>query len=710
MNTTDNFRKLWDAGYHRLVPVVPPKAELHERSSLHARLAAGDDSRGKAPGILKDGKWRGMNFVAMESHEEDLPRWGESGASVGIKTGDGLVALDIDTTDRASAEQLYTLAAEILGPAAVRFGRKPKCLMLYEAPTDTTYQQVVFSTPTEDAARVELLSEGRQFVAQGMHPVTGKPYAWPQGIPRRDQLTRVTQEQIERFMQEAASKLPNARRGAERGTAEAPDQETLKAPDWETLEKTVEAIPNTSALFPERDDYVAVAYAIKAAAPDGYEHAALDLFLDWCERWQDGENDQTIAMNDWGRAKPPFRTGFSFLRSRAVNLFFEPVSPQEADVAADMFKEAAKQDIGPRKLKFLFRDDIRNRKAPPFMIKRHVPAQSVGFLYSEPGCGKTFMALDMSLHIAYGRQEWHGDALTYKEGSWVVYLSQEGVGQFDKRISAWEKSNLLPADGQCRLALTEESLNFMQEADVKAVIDSVKNLSVDNIAMIVVDTVSRVLPGADENLQKDMTLFVKACDALKAEFGCVVMGVHHAGKGGGGLRGSSVLKGAGDFVFSLEKSKHNPMFRTLHCEKQKDAKDGWNESYAMNVVHLDPKPDQGDDEDNESVVLKRVIGGPGTEETAPALTASMLDLIDAAWAAGKPLSKHPRAKDRFGPRVLHIEFGISAEQASAALELWEQTGQIVHDVRDIRSKMSGYRVVRDDNAPDDAFDEAPIFG
>lgn len=701
MNTTDSFRKLWDAGYHRLVPVVPPKAELHERSSLHARLAAGDDSRGKAPGILKDGKWRGMNFVAMESHEEDLPRWGESGASVGIKTGEGLVALDIDTTDRASAEQLYTLAAEILGPAAVRFGRKPKCLMLYEAPTDTTYQQVVFSTPTEDAARVELLSEGRQFVAQGMHPVTGKPYAWPQGIPRRDQLTRVTQEQIERFMQEAASKLPNARRGAERGTAEAPDQETLKAPDWETLEKTVEAIPNTSALFPERDDYVAVAYAIKAAAPDGYEHAALDLFLDWCERWQDGENDQTIAMNDWGRAKPPFRTGFSFLRSRAVNLFFEPVSPQEADVAADMFKEAAKQDSGPRKLEILFRDDIRNLTAPQFLIERHIPEQSMGFLYGAPGCGKSFMALDIGMHIAYGRQEWHEDPIAAKKDGWVIYLAREGSAGFRSRIQAWENQHLLPEGRNCRFALIRENLNFMQQQDVTAIVETVRSAGLNNIDMIVVDTVSRVLPGADENLQKEMTLFVKACDALQNAFDCVVLGVHHSGKSGD-MRGSSVLKGAGDFVFKLEKSKHNAKFVSLHCEKQKDAEDGWTDTYVLNTVPVG--------EERSSLVPERVQGGPEADELNPAVADLLLARIDAAWAEGKPLSKAPQAKGRYAPQVLSSAFGIAADLVKQALEMWEQTGQIVHEEVDANTHMKGFRVVRDVSGADEEPAKSSIFG
>ena len=51
-------------------------------------------------------------------------------------------------------------------------------------------------------------------------------------------------------------------------------------------------------------------------------------------------------------------------------------------------------------------------------------------------------------------------------------------------------------------------------ATVQAIADEV-----GPIAAVFVDTVSRVLPGAEENLQKDMTLFVKACDAVRERFG-----------------------------------------------------------------------------------------------------------------------------------------------------------------------------------------------
>jgi hypothetical protein len=94
-----------------------------------------------------------------------------------------------------------------------------------------------------------------------------------------------------------------------------------------------------------------------------------------------------------------------------------------------------------------------------------------------------------------------------------------------------------------------------------------------------VDTVSRALPGADENLQKDMTLFVSACDALRGALGGGVLGVHHAGKSGD-MRGSTVLLGAGDYVLRLDREEGERV-GFLRCEKQKDGPDGWQDAYRF---------------------------------------------------------------------------------------------------------------------------------
>ncbi|MDV2964549.1 AAA family ATPase [Nitratireductor aquimarinus] len=704
MNTLDGFRKLWAAGYHRLVPVVPPKAELHERSSLYARLAAGDDSRGKAPGTCgEDGKWRGVNFVRIEAQESDLDKWGRNGASVGVKTGDGLIAVDIDTTNRQAAEKLYTLAAEILGPAAVRFGRKPKCLLLYEAPKDTRYQQVVFSTETEDKARVELLAEGRQFVAHGIHPVTGGPYTWPRGIPNRDRLTPVTADQIERFFEEARAKLPNAKRSAEKAAADAPEQEDLKAPDWETLERTVENIRNTDALFPEREHYVALAYAIKGAAPEGYELAARDLFLDWCERWEDGTNDPEIALADWERAKPPFRTGFSTLQCLEAYRLLQPVDKQE--IADQLSINEMFQQEKPKSFATLLKiQDIFDLPDPTFLIDRYLPDTGFGILFGDPGSGKSFMALDMALHIAFGKQDWHGDKILPRRGGRVLYIAGEGAPGYKTRIKAWMAQNLTPEEARQdpNIRFIVKPINFMQEQDIKALLDAVKREEdFGEIDLIVVDTVSRAIPGADENLQKDMTIFINACDQVRYVTGALVLGVHHTAKAGG-MRGSSVFDGQGDVILQMEKKKGATVGRLL-CYKMKDGPDGWSDTYRFNMIDLP--------NGQTSLAPERVDASenPDNETVTPALQQQILDAMDEAWSAGKPWSDKPQSKDRFAGRIVASRFGVSAVTAMQCVELWMQQGLVEMQVFDKRSGQKGLRVTGRIVRNEGQFEEESIF-
>jgi hypothetical protein len=45
--TLSTFEAFWRLGYRRLVPVVPPAAEISERSSLFKRIGTSQDGRGK---------------------------------------------------------------------------------------------------------------------------------------------------------------------------------------------------------------------------------------------------------------------------------------------------------------------------------------------------------------------------------------------------------------------------------------------------------------------------------------------------------------------------------------------------------------------------------------------------------------------------------------------------------------------------------------
>lgn len=280
---------------------------------------------------------------------------------------------------------------------------------------------------------------------------------------------------------------------------------------------------------------------------------------------------------------------------------------------------------------------------------------------------------------AYG--QWNDDPIKANETPKVLYIAAEGSYGFRDRVDAWEKRH--GREVTKSFLMIERTINFMSSKDITRLRNTVRRNGTA-FDLVVVDTVSRALPGADENLQKDMTLFVAACEAVKRLTGGAVLGVHHAGKNGD-MRGSTVLLGAGDFVFRIDR-KPGHMIGSLYCEKQKDAPDGWSEPYAFETVDIDGK--------RNSLVPVRCLEtmGPDSELT-PNVTTTILKAIDGAWQSGEPWSMAPQSKDRFAVRRIVNEYGFKAEQAEEMVRVWVSSGLLAVDIVDPKSKRKGLRVV-----------------
>ena len=56
--------------------------------------------------------------------------------------------------------------------------------------------------------------------------------------------------------------------------------------------------------------------AIRAAAGDEAEEG-FEIFLEWCTRWRDGENDPETVRKDWRGLYPPFAVGWDWIAATA---------------------------------------------------------------------------------------------------------------------------------------------------------------------------------------------------------------------------------------------------------------------------------------------------------------------------------------------------------------------------------------------------------
>jgi len=179
--------------------------------------------------------------------------------------------------------------------------------------------------------------------------------------------------------------------------------------------------------------------------------------------------------------------------------------------------------------------DIRPSLISNYLIKGVVYRETNVLMIGDSGAGKTFLAVDMSLCVAAGLP-WRGRKT--KRGL-VIYCAAEAGASIARRVEAWRLNHqVFDAD----FAVRTLPLNLLDQAGAAKLIDLCAQVARERgpISMIVVDTVSRSMPGADENSAETMTEYVRVCDSLRAATGAAVVLVHHKGKDSSrGARGHS---------------------------------------------------------------------------------------------------------------------------------------------------------------------------
>ena len=220
---------------------------------------------------------------------------------------------------------------------------------------------------------------------------------------------------------------------------------------------------------------------------------------------------------------------------------------------------------------------LRNMPPVEWLVDGWLTKHGFAVLYGEPGAGKSFLAIDMALSLAYGKA-WH-DCATQRGA--VLYIAGEGVGGLGKRIKAWQAHYQLTADVPFFVLPT--AVRFREPEDVERLLRTIDSLDT-KFSAVFVDTVARALLGGDENSATDMGLFVDACEVVKRHCECAVVAIHHSGKDAArGMRGSTALLGAVDT--SIRVSKLEDVV-TMATEKQKDAEAAPDQAFNMMPVAL----------------------------------------------------------------------------------------------------------------------------
>lgn len=225
-------------------------------------------------------------------------------------------------------------------------------------------------------------------------------------------------------------------------------------------------------------------------------------------------------------------------------------------------------------------DYADNVQDPTWLIPNMIPAHGIGMLYGESGSYKSFLALDMGLSLAFGIPgQWNAPPVKND----VLFLAGEGpVATAKKRWPAWMEWQGIEFRNDHRFFISPEVPLYSDSAAWELVKKDLAELKV-RPALIVIDTLTRLITGLDENSAKDASMVTKFMEQLARYYECFVLAIHHTGKDQNkGARGSSAFYANVDTVISTKLMKGGT---ALHVRKQKDA-DVSDETFCFGVKEV----------------------------------------------------------------------------------------------------------------------------
>jgi AAA domain/Bifunctional DNA primase/polymerase, N-terminal len=496
-----------------------------------------------APGTKYPGVHQGFgSYIALvgwpTSHVTDP----QPGAGIGLICGDPLIAADIDTDDESLGVELIDALTDGSGTTITKAGKRGQTLLL-RPPPDVKVRSRKFLI--NGATAFEMLADGRQTVLPPtIHPDLKKPYRWGNGAtPLNTELAQIA----------------------------------LLRSDWEERVEAVlakygyepEPPKDEQRSFDETSPFQQINNLAMANLPDWVP--ALNLYS--CHRGRGFQNYEAIAI--WRPSQNPleerranlkisskgivdFGTGKGYspldlvMASRACSLneAFDWLTAQLAGREANptvVDFEPAKPSSEPEpqqprgyRFKLVAFNDMKPGLEQLYLVDELIPIAGLVDIWGKPKCFKSFWTLDLMFHVAMG---WEYRDRSIQQGA-VVYCAFEGAHGYKKRIEAIRRHYELEEEHHVPLYVMPGQANLI--ADHKTLIaDITGQLGDTKPICVVLDTLNKSLMGS-ESKDTDMSAYVRAAEAIRDAFKCVVIIVHHCGLDDTRPRGHTSLPGAVD--------------------------------------------------------------------------------------------------------------------------------------------------------------------
>lgn len=509
---------------------------------------------------------------------EDVRKWysnGRAAHGAGINARH-TPAIDVDVLDEYVANAMSDAIDKIFPGIRLlaRTGLAPKFLIPFRS--DEPFRKITSNVYTDgtNEHKVEILGDGQQWVAYHLHPDTGEPYIWFDGVDTSG-ISNVNHDDLPVLSLDAARLVVDAfevlaQRRVSAGLWRARTTATERAPSStdgekdpfaehvEPVGKTEQEVAGILKRHSNADADYDHWFSVLAAVHHELQDAGRELAYEWSSasaKHTDEKFDTT--WNSLGCYSGRQVTLRSLMKEDAQ----KPKSGALPDVTRPW------QVFPDDEFSFDFHTE--------WLIDDVLPQADLAVIYGASGSGKTFFVLDMVAAIARGVQ-WRGNA-TKQSG--VVYISAEGAGGFRTRVAAYRKHHEISGP---LFGVMPAAPNLLFEDDIAGVTNEI--LSFGPVGVIVIDTLAATMPGGEENSGKDMGRAVAHCKQLAQKTGAMVILVHHSGKDEAkGARGWSGLRAAADVEIEVSRDED---VRGAKVTKQKDGEDGAPFAFRLQVVPL----------------------------------------------------------------------------------------------------------------------------
>lgn len=237
-----------------------------------------------------------------------------------------------------------------------------------------------------------------------------------------------------------------------------------------------------------------------------------------------------------------------------------------------------------------------------WLVKGAVPLESIGVMFGASGAFKSFVAIDLALHVAHGKA-WMGRKT--KQAPVIIIAAEGGAGLW-RRVEAWHREHGI-AWQDAPVYVIPMSVDLT--TDCSRVIEAAKALQVVP-GLMVIDTLSQTFSG-EENSATEVAAYLRELGLwFREAWLCAVLVIHHSGHNAAERpRGSSALRANVDFMLGVHRDEKE-MIATVSCHKQKDGEAFDDATFGLSVFEL------GKDEDGDAITALVATAVSGEEAKA----------------------------------------------------------------------------------------------